>query len=1104
MQTQKASTSPPSERLMHVTARTIFALLLSLSPLWSLSQATPPNPVPASSKPLPDSALQQLANRYYAAYAHKDSKAMMSLWATRSPGRNARSKQLHDWLVSTTSLTVSDLYVDNIEHSPTRAKLTLRMKIKASNEPSPEPRRVVRTLTCVREGSLWRIWSDTDEFESLAIALINAKGEEKSETERSAILDKNSQKVSPELIFGLFTQIRSLETAGNFPRAMAAATLAKDIAESIHDRIGVALMLLEFGFIQGGQGKYEDALLSYQQVTAIADETSNQWLSAAAIGSTGIIFRRQGRYRDALDYELRCLPIFESLGDKEKVSYRLSDVGMTYLRLGDYDSAAKYLQQSLALFEERDDRSGIGFVTQNLAILSSQRNDNVRALQYYKKALAIVQEKRDRPSIAALLNNIGNLYQEQNDYLQAIAYYKRSLILVRQMSDQPGEADTLLNMGGVYTRMHNWEDAFQSVRSARAIFERLRIKEGVADSLASIGNLYAHQSQFDKAHQEYVKSLALNEETANQERIAESLEELADNENVQGNADEGLKLASRACSIAHQMNDRGNIVECSRSMGESYRLLHQPQEARKAFDEAIAAVESIRNDVAGGTQQEQGFLGESNARPYQQMVALLVDEKQPADAFSYAERAKARALLDVLHSGHERIDKVIAASDRETEQRLEIQSVSLNAQIERETSESKVADLKSQRDKIRLQLEDFETSLYSRYPELIVQRGQAHVITADEASTLPVDNETALLEFMVGERETVLLVLTRNGLTRDTTNASALTVFAYRITIDGEDLGAKARQFREQMAGRQLGFQTSAHDLYNLLLKPAVAQLRDKTALIIVPDGPLWNLPFQALLDPARHYLLENYAIAYVPSLTVMREVTRKRSSWPGENNQSQLLAIANPTLPKTSAQSNGTSSRGNSLEPLPNAEAEARALTQIYGPDHSRVYTGDQATKARFKAEAGEFNILHLATHGFMSDSSPMYSSILLSRSSAMDDGLLEAREIMNLDLHADLAVLSACETARGHIGDGEGIIGLTWAFFAAGVPTTVASQWKVDSASTTNLMLAFHRDLKHERGTPLATARSLQTAALKILHEPKYAHPFYWAGFVVVGNPN
>jgi CHAT domain-containing protein len=148
---------------------------------------------------------------------------------------------------------------------------------------------------------------------------------------------------------------------------------------------------------------------------------------------------------------------------------------------------------------------------------------------------------------------------------------------------------------------------------------------------------------------------------------------------------------------------------------------------------------------------------------------------------------------------------------------------------------------------------------------------------------------------------------------------------------------------------------------------------------------------------------------------------------------------------------------------------------------------------------------VLHLATHGFLSDSSPMYSSILLARSATSeDDGLLEAREIMNLDLQADLVVLSACETARGQIGDGEGIIGLTWAFFAAGVPTTVASQWKVDSESTTELMLAFHRGLRQEHGSAFATARSLQGAALKLLHTPQYAHPFYWAGFVVVGNPN
>jgi len=111
-----------------------------------------------------------------------------------------------------------------------------------------------------------------------------------------------------------------------------------------------------------------------------------------------------------------------------------------------------------------------------------------------------------------------------------------------------------------------------------------------------------------------------------------------------------------------------------------------------------------------------------------------------------------------------------------------------------------------------------------------------------------------------------------------------------------------------------------------------------------------------------------------------------------------------------------------------------------------------------------------------------------------------------MNLDLHADLAVLSACETARGRITSGEGVIGLTWAFFVAGVPTTVVSQWKVESTSTTELMLAFHRARKaaDEQGrSPFRTAQALQLAELHLLRNPRYSHPFYWAGFILMGDP-
>src|SRR6185437_9437852 len=191
-------------------------------------------------------------------------------------------------------------------------------------------------------------------------------------------------------------------------------------------------------------------------------------------------------------------------------------------------------------------------------------------------------------------------------------------------------------------------------------------------------------------------------------------------------------------------------------------------------------------------------------------------------------------------------------------------------------------------------------------------------------------------------------------------------------------------------------------------------------------------------------------------------------------------------------------------LGPLPDAEVEVSALKRIWGPSSSRVVIGASASKNIFRSEASKYRIIHLATHGILDDSSPMYSRLVMARAEndPNDDGLLEAREIMRLDLHADLVVLSACQTARGRYGEGEGIVGMSWAFFVAGVPTMVASQWKVDSASTAALMIDFHKRLKIEGSTSgLNKTTALQQAALSLMKDPRYRHPYFWAGFVMIG---
>jgi CHAT domain-containing protein len=176
--------------------------------------------------------------------------------------------------------------------------------------------------------------------------------------------------------------------------------------------------------------------------------------------------------------------------------------------------------------------------------------------------------------------------------------------------------------------------------------------------------------------------------------------------------------------------------------------------------------------------------------------------------------------------------------------------------------------------------------------------------------------------------------------------------------------------------------------------------------------------------------------------------------------------------------------------------------IAGLYGPERSTTYLGPEAREDRFKQEAPRHAILHVATHGMLDETSPLYSHVVLSPGSggSSEDGLLEAWEMMGPKLDADLVILSACETGRGQIAPGEGIVGTMWALFVAGSRALLVSQWKVESGSTTELMTAFHGGLLRGDG---GKAAQLQRASLALLRQPRYAHPFYWASFVLVGNP-
>jgi CHAT domain-containing protein len=590
------------------------------------------------------------------------------------------------------------------------------------------------------------------------------------------------------------------------------------------------------------------------------------------------------------------------------------------------------------------------------------------------------------------------------------------------------------------------------------------------------------------------------------------LRSIADIYYRQGLYQQAVEATERAIALTEELGQLIGRNEAYTTMGQALVAMGQGDRAEKALIEAIKIIEERRRFTAGGVRDEQRSF-EGQVSPYREMVKLLVARNRLSEALSFAERAKARVLLDVLQQGRTSINKSMTATEQAQERKLLNALASLNAQLTRMRQQplpdaKRVAELEKQLQQARLGYEAFETSLYAAHPELKLKRGETRVISPAQSAELVHDARTALIEFVVTEERTYLFVLTRSE--RASQMDADLRVYpvlkVYPVEIERRELATRVESFRRALAERDPAFLEPARRLYELLLAPASAQLRTRDHLIIVPDDALWELPFQALRSASNRYLLEESALSYAPSLSVLYEMGKQRGQEERRGSGAMLLAFGNPAFGDVAAERTRVALRnGSRPEPLPDAEKEVKLLAEIYGQKMSRVYTGVEAREGRAKSEAGDFKILHFATHGVLDNSSPIYSHLLMSQGGeGGEDGLLEAWEIMKMELKADLVVLSACETARGRVGAGEGMIGLTWALFVAGSPATLVSQWKVDSLATKELMLDFHRNLRANIGNPrsrFVKAEALRQAALKMMRSPNHSHPFNWASFVIIG---
>jgi CHAT domain-containing protein/Tfp pilus assembly protein PilF len=858
------------------------------------------------------------------------------------------------------------------------------------------------------------------------------------------------------------------------------------------EQIGKALTLK--GLINYRQGRYDKTIEYSQESLRIGEKLQSKYLIACSLGNIGAVFERQGHYNQALEYHHKSLEIREELGDKYGIADSLNHIGFVHSRHGNYTEALEYLHKSLKLREAIGEKYDIANSLNNIGLVYSRQGNYIQALEYLHNNLKLEEENGNKQGISHSLNNIGLVYYNLGYYTQALEYFHKSLKIKEEIGNKDKIAGSLNNIGSVFEKQGNYTQALEYLHKSLKIFEEIGSKQELAYPLYNIGDVYNSQGNYTQALEYYYKGLEISKGIGDNLGNAYALSSLARVYNSLGRHALALDFSSRAAQIASQGNNLEILWYSLLISGYANAALGKTDVARKSLLDSIYTIEQLRLSVSGPVSSQPLFFQEKVA-PYHALVSLLIKSNHYDQAFQFAERAKARTLLDQLKSIKPDLTKHLSYDEIAQDQKLRSELISLNAKLSKESQKPEldqalISDLKEKREKARLRYEDFQSKLYIAHPELRLQRGDIDPISINDASGA-IDQKSAILEYVVTEDNTHLFLLMPH-----INKKAKPQLNVYTIKIKRRDLDKVIADFHQKVANRDLSVRRPAQELYKLLIKPAEDKLKNLSHLFIVPDGSLWDLPFQALDKDGNNWLIESFSISYAPSLSALLEMKKKKSIPVLE--RLELLALGNPKIDARAIEKVKLARDAESFDPLPFAEKEVINLAVLYGNNNSKVLIGPQAKEEVVKAEAGKYRILHFATHGVLDDKNPMYSRLMLaSGDGKTEDGMLEAWEIMRMNLNADMAVLAACETARGKVSAGEGVIGISWAMFVAGVPTTVVSQWKVASKSTSEMMIEFHKNIKLKK----SKAEALREASLRLMKEG-WGHPYYWAGFTVVGD--
>ncbi len=778
--------------------------------------------------------------------------------------------------------------------------------------------------------------------------------------------------------------------------------------------------------------------------------------AASCLGQLGDLHTQLGEYAASRACHEQALAQWRALGQHDEETTALGNLGLACAALGDYARAFELLEAALARNEAAGNTSGIDGNLDALAIVHARLGQPERALDLHRRALQLSEAAKDPHGIAASLNNIALVLVELRRFDEGLDHYRRALAITERTGNRLGSAALVGNIGSCLLSMGRPDEALAEQERALALQQELGSRAGAATARDNIGLIHAKAGRHRDALAAFESALAEEEELGHRIDIAITWGNIAE-------ARQRLGQHAEALAAARQYQDL-RLAE-ARGLGE----IAGAETRRLPTRAAECALVSARALLA----DEQRASGPVLATAFHCVEAgralLLAEQVQNRSAL-----LAARAPADLLAAEAKARGGVQAARTQLARARPDAE----------EHATARVALDVAYRD-----LEDAVARLQRaarRTAEVVFPQP---ITLAQLQAALPQD--TTFVAYLLGQEKALALVIGREA-------------------ADIVDLGTageinkRAEAWLRLLQHPQSDEAAPATALYDLLVRPLESRLAGHSRLLLAPDGALSFLPFAALLradGEQRERLIERFEVAYVPSATVYLSLAGAPAT-PGE----RLVALGDPIYPGEDPDAaDATATRGarelslrglKALPRLPGSGDEVRALAELFGETRSTVLTRAHACASDLTQAlaGGRLRALHLACHGHIDDERPRLSGLVLAGGE-----MLTLDDVARLDLDTDLVVLSACESGRGRVVTGEGILGLVRACMAAGAPRVVVANWRVGDQGARALMLDFYRALLQDGLSPAAALRATQL--LRLRQGGTAAHPSQWAAFVVWG---